>query len=164
MILFIISFTSASCEEGQIDINGASLGELDEIIYIGVARAKELITLRPFASVDELIKIGGIGDVYLSKIKEQGMACVGGEEIEQVEELDEIIEEPLIDVEESEGNSGEEKENQEPEMITLTTQTIKSPENIENKSNYALYGFVGFCFLLGVLFLLRKRKYKNEFR
>lgn len=59
-----------------IDINSATLEELQEIIHIGPARAEELLEKRPFASVDDLIKISGIGKVRLKEIKEEGKACV----------------------------------------------------------------------------------------
>lgn len=62
-----------------IDINSASQTELTELIHIGDARAMEIIELRPFHSVDELIEIDGIGPSKLSDIKEQGKACIGGD-------------------------------------------------------------------------------------
>ena len=49
-------------------------------------------------------------------------------------------------------------------IINLTAQTIKSQDNTENKSNKAMYWFAAFCVLLGVLFIIKKKKYKNEFR
>lgn len=61
-----------------IDINHASEVELLEITHIGEVRAKELVELRPFHSVDELIEINGIGPSKLNDIKEEGKACVGG--------------------------------------------------------------------------------------
>lgn len=65
--------------EDCIDINRASEELLMEIIHIGEVRAKELIELRPYDSVDELIKIDGIGPSKLADIKEEGKACVGGD-------------------------------------------------------------------------------------
>lgn len=61
-----------------IDINHASFEALQQIIHIGPVRAEELISLRPFQSVDDLIKINGIGKSRLNDIKTQGLACVGG--------------------------------------------------------------------------------------
>jgi DNA uptake protein ComE-like DNA-binding protein len=52
------------------------LEELQEIIHIGPVRAQEIIRLRPFHSVDELIKVSGIGLVRLEDIKKEGKACV----------------------------------------------------------------------------------------
>lgn len=61
-----------------IDINSASLEELQEIIHIGQARAEELIKLRPFSSVDDLTRIKGIGPARIADIKSENKACVGG--------------------------------------------------------------------------------------
>ena len=47
----------------KIDINIAPIEDLIKIIHIGETRAKELISLRPFSSLDELTKIKGIGEV-----------------------------------------------------------------------------------------------------
>jgi competence ComEA-like helix-hairpin-helix protein len=161
LVLFFVSFISASCEEGQIDINEASLSELEMFNGIGPVKAQAIIDTRPFNSVEDLIEVYGIGEATLNNILGQGLACVGGEIIdaEVVEDIGEIeIKET------SNGNVNSDEEDEEFEMITLTTQTIKSTDNKENKSNYALFGFAGFCLLLGILFLVKKRKYKNEFR
>ncbi|TSC90607.1 MAG: beta-lactamase domain-containing protein [Parcubacteria group bacterium Gr01-1014_2] len=69
----------AQCQEGQVDINKAPKEELIKIKHIGDVRADELITLRPFSSVDDLERvkgIGGPGSKTLTDIKEQGIACV----------------------------------------------------------------------------------------
>jgi competence protein ComEC len=68
--------TGEGCREGQIDVNTASKEELDRIINIGPVRAAEMIRLRPFSSVDDLIRIRGIGPQRLDDIKAQGLACV----------------------------------------------------------------------------------------
>ena len=159
LILFMIAFVSAVCEDGQININTASLSELDELYWIGETRAQAIIDARPFETLDDLVDAYGVGEAILEGIKNQGLACVGEDEgEEEPEEEEEIVEEVV------EEPKPAEEETKETETIIITTQTIKSPEDNENKSNYALYGFVGFCFLLGVLFLLRRKKYKNEFR
>lgn len=64
------------CAPGQIDINRAPLTELVKIVHIGQARAEELIQKRPYASLDELLRINGIGQGRLGDIKKQGLACV----------------------------------------------------------------------------------------
>ncbi|WP_078394021.1 MBL fold metallo-hydrolase [Shouchella patagoniensis] len=61
-----------------IDINSAYASELEEIIEIGPERALELMELRPFVSIDDLKKLTGIGEARIGKIKEQGLACIGG--------------------------------------------------------------------------------------
>ncbi|HLR15841.1 MAG TPA: MBL fold metallo-hydrolase [Bacillota bacterium] len=62
-----------------VDINKASIHELERIKHIGPARAEELIDLRPFDSIDDLSRISGIGPARIADIKEEGIACIGGE-------------------------------------------------------------------------------------
>jgi competence protein ComEC len=53
--------------------------ELQEIIHIGPDRAQQIIDLRRiqlFRSVDDLIRVDGIGPARLADIKAQGRACV----------------------------------------------------------------------------------------
>lgn len=59
-----------------MDINSASLSDLDKIRHIGPVRAAQLITLRPFSSIDDMVRIKGIGPDRLRDIKDQGLACV----------------------------------------------------------------------------------------
>jgi DNA uptake protein ComE-like DNA-binding protein len=44
-----------------VDLNTVTLEELQRITHIGGARAQESIALRPFASVDELNRVSGVG-------------------------------------------------------------------------------------------------------
>jgi len=76
IVLAIIPIIFASCEKGQLDINDATKEELDNLSGIGLVKAEEIINSRPFKSVEELINVKGIGEATLSKIKEQGLACV----------------------------------------------------------------------------------------
>lgn len=59
-----------------VDINSASEGEVQNIIHIGPARAVDLIDLRPYNSVDDLVRIKGIAAKRIEDIKAQGIACV----------------------------------------------------------------------------------------
>jgi len=61
---------------GCIDINTASEQELMEIIHISEVRAKDLIDLRPYNSVNDLKRIKGIGDARLKDIINEQKACV----------------------------------------------------------------------------------------
>ncbi|MFH1503678.1 MAG: helix-hairpin-helix domain-containing protein [Candidatus Diapherotrites archaeon] len=178
LIMVIFSNISALCEEGQIDINSASKEELDSLYGIGPAKAEAIINARPFQGVDNLIEVVGIGEVTLTKIKQQDLACVKGEE-ENTQEEEEIVEEENIqeqeDIQEEEPQVEETepiiKETQkitveEVKTINLNTKDIKSENSKElNKGKLAIYGIITFCLLLITLFMLKKEKYKkNEFR
>src|SRR5699024_3398212 len=80
---------SAICEEEEeqaemdtqitnscVDINQASIDEVQHIIHIGPDRAQILIDLRPFNTVDDLSRIKGIGPARIADIKSEGLACV----------------------------------------------------------------------------------------
>lgn len=59
-----------------IDVNTASHDELQQIVHISTVRATDLIRLRPFANLDDLTRISGIGPARLTDIRQQGKACV----------------------------------------------------------------------------------------
>lgn len=86
-------------EEGEIDINTAFLEGLVKIVHIGKVRAEELISLRPFYSLDDLIRIKGISPERLKDIKTQGLAWVNPEleppKIEKTESFDSSQDRPL---------------------------------------------------------------------
>jgi len=69
---------SVGCGPDQVDVNTSSPEELVKIIYIGETLARELISRRPYATLDELDRIPGIGAARLKAIIDQGVACVGG--------------------------------------------------------------------------------------
>ena len=69
--------TVTGCNEGQVDLNLASIEELDLIIHISAARATGIVELRPFSSLDGLLNVSGIGPSRLADIKAQGVACIG---------------------------------------------------------------------------------------
>ena len=171
LFLFSTSLISAICEEGQIDINSASTEELDKIVYIGPARAQEMIMLRPFTSVDDMIRVTGIGENNIKSIRSQGLACVEDEEnIEEDEEKNSSESNLEADVNTNNTESNEDSSlnsNIELESINLNPQAIKSSENSEvlGKRNYAIYGLLAFGVLLCLLFLIKnlvKKRYKNE--
>jgi outer membrane biosynthesis protein TonB len=59
-----------------VDVNSAPIEKLVEIKHIGEKRAQELVSLRPFSSLDDLSRIKGIGDKRVIDIKNQGVACI----------------------------------------------------------------------------------------
>lgn len=71
----IISGNSSSQGDDQIDINTASLEELDKIPGVGPVTAQKIIDYRekngPFKSIEDLKKVGRIGDKTLEKIKDK---------------------------------------------------------------------------------------------
>ena len=78
------------CSPNSININIASQEELEKIIHIGLSRAQQIIELRQeklFSSIDDLVRISGIGESRLADIKAQGCAYV--EEINEEEEEEE---------------------------------------------------------------------------
>ena len=134
IVIFLISVSviSALCEEGQIDINTASKGKLEDLYLIGPVKAESILNSRPFDSVDELVEIYGIGEKTLEGIIEQGLACVN-KETEEIEE-DEVEEEIKSEEQEIEliYNDEIEKENVELSTIKLNTKSIKTEKNKEN--------------------------------
>lgn len=175
-----LSLISAICEENQIDINSASKEELDRLYGIGPVKAQAIIDTRPFNSVDDLIKVKGIGEITLNKIKEQGLACVN-EETETSSEIEDNEEDEMDELEEENPEEGTNKNDSFIEdnklkefenriespvinLSTLTTKNIKTEESDKTSSkNYAMLGFIVFCVLLVFLFALRKNRFKNEF-
>lgn len=57
IILISVNFASAKC----ININSASIEDLDKIIWVGSVTAQNIISSRPFDSLDDLISVYGIG-------------------------------------------------------------------------------------------------------
>ncbi len=61
---------------GRVNINTAGLEDLKLIKHIDEVRGQEIINTRPFHSIEELLKISGIGAARLQDIKDQGVAYV----------------------------------------------------------------------------------------
>lgn len=74
--------------QNSININSASLSELENIVSVGPSTAQKIIDARPFSSLDDLLRVKGIGEKTLQKIKDQGLVYVGTEnKIENKKEI-----------------------------------------------------------------------------
>ena len=67
-------------QELCLDVNTASVLELQAIIHLDTVRSQLLVSLReerPFTSLDDLVRVPGIGPARVRDIRDQGLACVG---------------------------------------------------------------------------------------
>ena len=75
VLLATVSVSPALAGSKPVDINTASVQELVEINGIGNAKAQAIVSYRdkngPFASVDELRQVSGIGEKILERIRPQ---------------------------------------------------------------------------------------------
>ena len=169
LIFLLIPFSNALCEKGQIDINAASLEDLDELTYIGPAKAQAIIETRPYSSVDDLIDVYGIGPSTLEKIKNQDLACVGEENTKQTKEEPQNKQEndpenlEIVPEQEIFQEKIVKEENKEPEIINLNPKTIKTEEPTQRNNKNFKYFVIGVIFLLISIYLIKPRKLKNEF-
>jgi competence protein ComEA len=67
---------SSTAESGKIDLNAADAPTLQrELAGVGEAKAKAIVAYRetngPFASIDELLEVKGIGKAILDKNREK---------------------------------------------------------------------------------------------
>lgn len=130
LFLFSITFCLAICESGQININTASLSELDKLTGIGPAYAQGIVDGRAYSSVDELDKVKGIGPKTLEKIKAQGLACVDSQSTSS--------EKPEIAVSQTEDKAVELEETSSPrsKKPEITSEVIQNVENVGQNISY----------------------------
>ncbi|MAG11002.1 hypothetical protein CMI44_01685 [Candidatus Pacearchaeota archaeon] len=140
-VLIGVPLVFAFCSDEQIDINSASEEKLDEIIWVGPVTAEKIVNARPFENLDSLIDVSGIGEVKLADIKEQGLACVEDEEVEENEE--EADEQDLAHVEEDEEEDDEqdlahveEDEEEDDEQETETPVYLDSSDDSQTEKSY----------------------------
>jgi hypothetical protein len=59
-----------------VDVNVATYDDLLRIRNVGEARARDILAMRPFATLEDLESVSGIGPVTVQQIIDQGLACV----------------------------------------------------------------------------------------
>ena len=147
LILNLVPIVSADCQSNQININSASAMELEELKGIGSVKAQAIIDTRPFNSIDDLIKVYGIGEKTLEKIITQNLACVEGEAVE----VEEIPEEPEETIEKKE------------EVLVLTPQKEKivlnsavedSHEVVYESKNSKILKYTPYAFSVFLIFVI----------
>jgi endonuclease YncB( thermonuclease family) len=62
---------------GCVDLNRATKADLMLLDGIGEIYAQRIIEGRPWRSVDELVRLSGIGPTTVEDVRSQGLACVG---------------------------------------------------------------------------------------
>lgn len=63
--------SSEDNESDCIDINTASVAELDELNGVGESTANQIIIARPFGAIEDLLNVSGIGEAKLSQFRDQ---------------------------------------------------------------------------------------------
>lgn len=181
--IFLIHFALSLCGTGQININSATIEELDLLIGIGPAYAQDIIDARPYSSVDDLDRAKNIGPSRLAKIKMQGLACIDSNNVEIAMEQ-EIKESDVEPTSQPEPESKLEPRNIIPETLSpINANVVVKPETesiinlnpeSENTSEkviyesrnekirkYSIYAFA-FFLLIVISFLLLDKNGRTE--
>jgi len=146
----------------KIDLNTATAKELEELIGVGPLTAQEIIKSRPFCSLEDLLKVNGIGQAILRKIKTQNLAYVKPcEQEQQTKEIEQSQDTQQTNT----SDSITKKENRQTESVINLAKQQKSAETITGKvvyqsktesvRRYAIYAFS--ILLIVILFLILKR-------
>jgi len=173
LLFLAIPLVFSACQEGQIDINSASLQDLDKLSGVGAVKAQAIIDSRPFNSVGDLIKVYGIGEATLEKIRQQGLACVADEKENKENQKDDKPEE---EIEQEQGKDEqeqdkiilpEEKTFKESRNVTRTSKSIikLNSKNTESEVIYEsknekirIYAVYAFCLLLIFIIIILLRR------
>jgi len=94
LLFLILTFPLFVSAADRVEINTASLQQLETLTGIGPVKAQAIIDARPFSSIDDLDRAKGIGPKTLQKIKDQGLAYVDGQAQQTVTQTPAITPEP----------------------------------------------------------------------
>jgi len=187
--IFLFSFCFAQCNSGQVDINSASLSDLDKLTGIGPVYAQGIIDGRPYVSIDELDKVKGIGPKTLEKIKSQDLACIGSgtsvktttssteeikeESLEVGEQENEVYSTPTVTAHVIEESISEQqtipKIEQTENIINLNSDdnSIKEKVVYESRSEqirkYSIYAFIIFLLIISIFLLFEKHERAKDY-
>ncbi|MEM4325995.1 MAG: helix-hairpin-helix domain-containing protein [Candidatus Pacearchaeota archaeon] len=189
LLIILLSTTKAGCEKGQININNATREDLLRIKYIGPVLSERIIQERPFESIDDLIRVKGIGTKILDKIKKDGIACVDyyrgdswmnsssnkGISMEEKakEEREDTFEERMLEKENEKNiiitplSIKEENRSYTSTPLNFEKEDNKSIMHHDNKNYYdnlPLYGLTIFLIIILFLLSLRYKKLKKNKR
>jgi len=122
-------------EPNEVEINSANKEELQVLTGIGETYAKRIVEERPFCTLDELLKVSGIGEATLESILEQSIAYVDPPSACKEEEKD--------GEEKEEEENGEDEEKEDEEEEDEEEEKIKVEINSANKEDLELLTGVG---------------------
>jgi competence protein ComEA len=75
LILALALSPMAAIATGPVDINSADAASLEQVKGIGPAKASAIVQFReqngPFASVDDLVQVPGLGEKTVAQIRDQ---------------------------------------------------------------------------------------------
>jgi competence protein ComEA len=81
-LALLLSASATTAEQTTVDLNTASIAQLNEVSGIGNAKAQAIVEYRdkngPFESVDDLRNVKGIGDKLLARLRPQLSVGSGG--------------------------------------------------------------------------------------
>ena len=79
VLVVLLALVLAACAPATapacVDVNTDSRERLTLIIHIDQVRSAEMLTLRPFVSLDDLARIPGIASERIADIRAQGIVC-----------------------------------------------------------------------------------------
>lgn len=159
-VIIFASGVNAGCSDGQVDINSASIEELETITWIGPATAQKIVESRPFESIDDLDRVKGIGETKLKDIEAEGIACVGKEESEEEEkeDIEKEEDEEVVNITFGESNNNYKEndiltEDKENEPIMLNSAPAEK-ELIYESRNAKMMRYLPYAFSLFLIFVI----------